>query len=123
MSSLLTELAEAAGQIGDGVAALCLDSLLVAVDDDDAHVDLAALPVPLAGALQATGDPWEPYRLVDAAGEPVAAVDRVLPDLQAAGRSEATLRSYGLDLLRWFRFYWAAGCRGTGRRGPRPALS
>ena len=30
-------------------------------------------------------------------------------DLQAAGRSEATLRSYGHDLLRWFRFIWAAG--------------
>ena len=28
--------------------------------------DLAALAVPLAGALQETGDPWEPYRLVDA---------------------------------------------------------
>jgi site-specific recombinase XerD len=32
-----------------------------------------------------------------------------LRDLQAAGRSPATLRSYGLDLLRWFRFLWAAG--------------
>jgi hypothetical protein len=26
-----------------------------------------------------------------------------LRDLQAAGRSQATLRSYGMDLLRWFR--------------------
>ncbi|MGP4029673.1 site-specific integrase [Actinomadura sp. 3N407] len=30
-------------------------------------------------------------------------------DLQAAGRSMATVRSYGLDLLRWFRFLWAIG--------------
>jgi integrase len=29
-------------------------------------------------------------------------------ELQAAGRSAATLRSYGMDLLRWFRFLWAA---------------
>ncbi|HSL08837.1 MAG TPA: tyrosine-type recombinase/integrase, partial [Pseudonocardiaceae bacterium] len=36
--------------------------------------------------------------------EPVAAY---LRDLQAAGRSAATARSYGLDLLRWFRFLWA----------------
>src|SRR5881394_3771631 len=28
-------------------------------------------------------------------------------DLQAAGRTEATVRSYGNDLLRWFRFLWA----------------
>jgi hypothetical protein len=31
--------------------------------------------------------------------------------LQAAERSELTIRSYGLDLLRWFRFLWAAGVR------------
>ena len=30
-------------------------------------------------------------------------------DLRAAGRSSATLRGYGLDLLRWFRFLWAIG--------------
>ena len=29
--------------------------------------------------------------------------------LQAAGRAELTVRSYGMDLLRWFRFLWAAG--------------
>ena len=79
------------------------------ISDQDAVRDLAALPVPLAGALQATGDPWEPYRIVDAGGEPVAAVAEFFRDLQAAGRSEATLRSYGHDLLRWFRFLWAAG--------------
>src|SRR4051812_23541942 len=35
--------------------------------------------------------------------EPVTAFFR---DLLAAGRAEATVRSYGLDLLRWFRFLW-----------------
>ncbi|MFZ1288195.1 MAG: site-specific integrase [Candidatus Phosphoribacter sp.] len=29
-------------------------------------------------------------------------------DLQACDRSSVTLRSYGMDLLRWFRFLWAA---------------
>ena len=65
------------------------------------------LPVPLVGSLREIGDRWEPYRIVDAAGEPVTAVAEFFRELQAAGRSEATLRSYGHDLLRWFRFLWA----------------
>jgi site-specific recombinase XerD len=77
--------------------------------DQGAVRDLAMLPVPLVGSLRETGDRWEPYRIVDAAGEPVAAVAEFFCDLQAAGRSEATLRSYGHDLLRWFRFLWAVG--------------
>jgi len=71
--------------------------------------DLAALVVPRAGALLRTGNRYEPFWLigVDGAGaEPVTAFFR---DLLAAGRSEATLRSYGMDLLRWFRFLDAAG--------------
>ena len=42
----------------------------------------------------------------EAVVEPVMAFFR---DLLAAGRAEATVRSYGMDLLRWFRFIWAAG--------------
>jgi hypothetical protein len=57
--------------------------------------------------LLATGESEEPYRLVDAAGRPVEPVAAFFRDLQAAGRSASTLRSYGLDLLRWFRFVWA----------------
>ncbi|MET9793707.1 hypothetical protein [Streptomyces canus] len=30
-----------------------------------------------------------------------------LHELQAAGRPAPTQRSYGMDLLRWFRFLWA----------------
>jgi len=37
----------------------------------------------------------------------VAAVVGYLRDLQADGRSEATQRSYAMDLLCWFRFLWA----------------
>jgi hypothetical protein len=70
------------------------------------------LPVPAAGRLTATGDQYEPFRLLDPDGavvEPAAAFFR---DLLAAGRSVPTVRSYGMDLLRWFRFLWAAGLPG-----------
>jgi site-specific recombinase XerD len=70
--------------------------------------DLAALVVPQAGRLIATGDRYEPYRLVDAEGVAVAAATAYFRDLLAAGRAESTVRSYGMDLLRWFRFLQAA---------------
>ena len=70
---------------------------------------MASLVVPRAGFLQATGGPWDPYRLVGPSGEVVGPVAVYLRDLQAAGRTAATLRSYGMDLLRWFRFCWAIG--------------
>jgi site-specific recombinase XerD len=63
--------------------------------------------VPKVGQLVECDDPWEPYRLVDPDGKPVEAVAAYFRDLQAAGRSSATARSYGMDLLRWFRFLWA----------------
>jgi integrase len=69
--------------------------------------DLSVLVVPQAGRVVATDDAWEPYRLVDGDGIAVESVAAYLRDLQAAGRSAATARSYGLDLLRWFRFLWA----------------
>ncbi len=65
--------------------------------------DLAGLVVPLAGGLVATGDRWEPYRLVDGDGAVVAAAGAYFGHLQAAGRAELTVRSYGMDLLPWFR--------------------
>jgi len=71
--------------------------------------DLARLVVPAVGSLAATGDLWEPYRLLDADGVVVDPVASYFRDLQASGRSTATLRSYGMDLLRWFRFTWAVG--------------
>ena len=71
--------------------------------------DLAAVVVAKVGQLVEFDDPWEPYRLVDPDGKPVEAVGVYFRDLQAAGRSSATVRSYGMDLLRWFRFLWAVG--------------
>ena len=71
--------------------------------------NLATMVVAPVGRLVATGDEWEPYRLLDPDGVAVDAVAAFLRDLQAAGRSAATLRSYGMDLLRWLRFLWAIG--------------
>ena len=77
------------------------------IEDDESARDLASLVVPLTGSLVATDDPWEPYRLHDRAGTVVVAVTEHLRDLQACGRATTTQRSYGMDLLRWFRFLWA----------------
>jgi site-specific recombinase XerD len=77
------------------------------IDDLEPARGLAGLIVPLVGSVEGTGDAWLPFRLVDSAGEPVEAVSVFFRDLHAAGRAESTLRSYGMDLLRWFRFLWA----------------
>lgn len=69
--------------------------------------DLTGVIVPAVGRLVESGDSWEPYLLVGLDGEPIEAVGAYLRDLQAAGRAAATARSYGMDLLRWFRFLWA----------------
>lgn len=58
--------------------------------------DLAALVVARVGCLEETGSPWEPYRLVGPDGQAVGAVGEYLKELQAAGRSQATQRSYGV---------------------------
>ncbi|EQD61643.1 integrase/recombinase, partial [mine drainage metagenome] len=71
--------------------------------------DLATIVVPQVGRLIETGDPWQPHRLVDADGTTVEAVSAWFAELLAAGRSVATLRSYGMDLLRWLRFLSALG--------------
>ena len=77
------------------------------IDDDEAGRDLVGLVVPAVGSVDETGDLWEPYWLIDVTGATVEAVSAFLKDLQAAGRSAATQRSYVMDLLRWFRFLWA----------------
>jgi integrase len=76
-------------------------------DDFEDVRDLSVLEVTAVGSLSATGSKWEPYRLLDPEGRPVGAVAAFFGDVLAAGRSEATVRSYGMDMLRWFRFLWA----------------
>ena len=73
-------------------------------DNNDEPTDLSQLAVPQVGSLEATGDRFQPYRLLDAAGAPIRAADTYFAELVACDRSTATLRSYGMDLLRWFRF-------------------
>jgi hypothetical protein len=73
--------------------------------------DLATLVVPRIGCVVATTDPLEPYRLLDADGAAVTAVASFLRELLAASRASLTLRSYAMDLLRWWRFLAAVDVR------------
>ncbi|MDJ1136835.1 tyrosine-type recombinase/integrase [Streptomyces iconiensis] len=77
------------------------------IERDGQDRDLRSLVVPRVGALLETRDVWEPYRLLDPAGTIVEPVAMYLKDLQGIGRPATTQRSYGMDLLRWFRFLWA----------------
>jgi site-specific recombinase XerD len=66
--------------------------------------DLSALVVSRAGQLVPTGDDREPYHVVGPDGQVAEPVSVFLRDLLASGKSAATLRSYAVDLLRWWRF-------------------
>ncbi|MGH3070246.1 MAG: tyrosine-type recombinase/integrase [Streptosporangiaceae bacterium] len=59
------------------------------------------------GSLEATGDLFEPYRLADAPGVVVVPAAAYFRELTACGRPAATHRSYGMAMLRWWRFLWA----------------
>ncbi len=74
------------------------------IDDGDAPRELSGLVVPLLGSLEATGDLFLQYRLVDGDGAVVEPVAAFFAELAACGRPATTQRSYGVDLLRWFRF-------------------
>ncbi|MFD8609589.1 tyrosine-type recombinase/integrase [Streptomyces sp. NPDC059631] len=71
--------------------------------------DLSTFVLPEIGKLYETGDPWEPYRLLDPFGAPVQPVALYFKDLLASHTPATTLRSYGNDLLRWWRFLWVLG--------------
>ena len=70
---------------------------------------MSGLVVLTRGSLEATGDLFQPYRLVDGEGVEVAPAAMFFAELAACGRPATTQRSYGMDLLRWFRFLWAVG--------------
>ncbi|MEV7198268.1 tyrosine-type recombinase/integrase [Streptomyces sp. NPDC093510] len=78
-------------------------------EDRRVERDLKHLVVPEAGRLEETGAQWEPYRLLDGDDLVIAPVAVYFAELLAAHRSLATLRSYGNDLLRWWRFLVAVG--------------
>ncbi|MFJ9624691.1 tyrosine-type recombinase/integrase [Streptomyces sp. NPDC101181] len=71
--------------------------------------DLKNFVLPEIGQLLETGDPWEPYQLLDPFGRPVEPVALYFKDLMAGNSSPLTPRSYGMDLLRWWRFLWVLG--------------
>ena len=62
--------------------------------------------VPQIGAVVAGSVPLMPYVVVDGAGAGVDAVNRYLRDRMLGDVSPLTCRSYGYDLLRWFRLLW-----------------
>ncbi len=65
--------------------------------------------MPLGGSLEATEDLFEPYRLVDADGVVLVPAAAYFRELAGCGRPAATHRSYGMALLRWWRFLRAVG--------------
>jgi site-specific recombinase XerC len=79
------------------------------ITEGDAPRDLSRLVMPLGGSLEATGDLFEPYRLVDADGVVLVPAAAYFRELAACGRPAATHRSYGMALLRWWRFLRAVG--------------
>ena len=66
--------------------------------------DVSELVVARVGRVVSTGDPVLPWAVLDSAGTPVEPVAEFLRDLLACGSSASSCRSYGFDLLRWFRF-------------------
>jgi integrase/recombinase XerC len=69
--------------------------------------DVAGLVVARVGAVRRGGDPALPWVVVDETGEPIEVVEDFLRHLLACGNSPSSCRSYGYDLLRWFRFLTA----------------
>uniref|UniRef100_UPI001ABF7C72 site-specific integrase n=1 Tax=Streptomyces africanus TaxID=231024 RepID=UPI001ABF7C72 len=91
------------------------------LETDDAARDLAGFVLPETGALIETKDPQRPYVLVDAEGATVAPVEAFFAELQASSRPATTIRSYGMDLLRWWRFLsgWDVAWNRASRRDAR----
>lgn len=97
--------------------------------NNDVPRELSQLVLSQAGALEATGDMFLPYRLVDAEGASVRAVAMYFAEVAGCGRPAATLRSYGMTGSDSHRFLilarhrrrccrinvryvaWRAGCR------------
>ncbi|MGY0063643.1 site-specific integrase [Streptomyces sp. LZ34] len=66
--------------------------------------DLVDFVLPEVGGLVETADPARPYALLDENGAVVAPMEAFFAELQACSRLATTIRSYGMDLLRWWRF-------------------
>ncbi|MEW1824155.1 tyrosine-type recombinase/integrase [Streptomyces sp. NPDC088196] len=91
------------------------------LETDDAARDLAGFVLPETGALIETTDPLRPCVLLDREGAIVAPVEAFFAELQANSRPATTIRSYGMDLLRWWRFLsgWGVAWDRASRRDAR----
>ena len=85
--------------------------------EGDGPLGLAGLSVPLVGAVEATGNPFEPFRLVDSAGEPVLPLMVFLADLQACGRAAAVVFDGAVVVVPVSVGRWGAAGSGDARRG------
>lgn len=65
--------------------------------------EVTRLVIPVVGRVAAIGES-PGTALLDASGEPVAEVSEFFRTMLASGASTSSLRSYGLALLRWWRF-------------------
>ena len=108
-TDLLTELPDRVFRVVRAASGRCWLGSVLVINDGDVPRELSGLVVPLRGSLEATGDLFVPYRLVDGDGVVVGPVAAFFAELAACGRPATTQRSYGMDLLRWFRFLWAIG--------------
>lgn len=59
------------------------------------------------GSVAAAEGEFPPFFVRDGAGVEIEPVSRYLRDLALSDMSPLTSRSYGYDLLRWFRILWA----------------
>ncbi|MFE2597324.1 tyrosine-type recombinase/integrase [Streptomyces sp. NPDC059396] len=62
--------------------------------------------MPQIGRLEETKRAEEPYRLLAPSNVVVEPMAEWFAELQAASKPPTTIRSYGMDLLRWYRFLW-----------------
>lgn len=75
--------------------------------DADAR-KIEAIRLPLWGQV-VSDEGVVPWVLQDGLGKPVAPVQTFLRDFAARGNSAGSVRSYAMDLLRWWRFLIAVG--------------
>ena len=95
------------------------------ITEGEAQRDLSRLVVPQSGSLEATGDLFEQYQLVDADGVVVVPAGAYFRDLAAGGRAAATQRLMGWPCCAGGGSYGrsrSAGIRLPGRRPGFPML-
>jgi integrase/recombinase XerD len=73
---------------------------------DDVERDITAVQLPSWGRVaEAAG--VVPWLVFDDAGQPIGPIKQYLADFMAQGNSAASARSYGFELLRWWRWLMA----------------